>query len=143
MLPATEYDWAFGLIIIAMVIFVFAFRFWQRNRENELEKALSFFRVNIIFVGILCILLWFMLPSATSLGTYGLPETVSEIESDEQLLHYLKKQNEAIARTIGVVGWFIFLFIWLFLVSLYTVVKALSDRQGKKYFENVRKRFDV
>jgi energy-coupling factor transporter transmembrane protein EcfT len=128
MLFESDFHSIFIPAMIAIVIFIVGYYFWQRKRKNELEKAISLFKVSTVAVGLLSILLWFMLPSTASLSSFGFPETVKEIQSNEQLLNYLQEYNQAIVRITRVVYWFIFIFVWWFLVSVYSVTKAVSNQ---------------
>jgi len=129
--------------LIAVAIIMIGYYFWQSKPKNELERAILLLKVNTIAVGLLSILLWFMLPSTPSLSTFGFPETVKEIQSNEQLLSYLQEYNQAIVRTTRVVHWFIFIFVWGFLAAVYSVIKVLSGKEGKEYFKNVKEKFSA
>ncbi len=123
------------------MIFIIGSYFWQRKQKNELEKVISLLKVSTIAVGLLSILLWFMLPSTSILSSFGFPETVKEIQSNEQLLNYLQEYNQAIVRTTRVAYWFMFIFVWWFLASVYAVAKAFNNQQGKEYFKDVKENF--
>ena len=127
-----------GSAIIFVLLFTIGFKFWEGKKEDELEKAISLLKINIFLTGFLLVVLWFMLPSTPSLGTFGFPETVNEIQSNEQLLNYLQTYNEAIVRTTQVVRWFIFIFVWAFLTTLYSVIKTFQSLREKDYFSNVK-----
>ncbi|MDZ7659483.1 hypothetical protein [Fodinibius sp.] len=143
MLFESDFQSIFLPALIVVVICIIGYSLWQRKQKNELEKAISLLKVNTIAVGLLSILLWFLLPSTPSLSTFGFPETVKEIQSNEQLLNYLQEYNQAIVRTTRVVYWFIFIFVWWFLASVYSFIKALSNQQGKEYFKNVKEKFSA
>ena len=127
MLFESDFYGIFLPAIIAVAIIMIGFYFWQSKPNNELEKAILLLKVNTIAVGLLSILLWFLLPSTPSFGTFGLPETINEIQSNEKLLSYLQEYNEALVRTTEVVHWFMFIFIWGFLTSLYSVIKTFKS----------------
>lgn len=127
--------------IIVIAIIIIGFYFWQSKPNNQLEKAILLLKVNTITVGLLSILLWVMLPSTPSLSTFGFPETVNEIQSNEQLLSYLQEYNKAIVRTTRVVYWFIFIFVSGFLVAVYSVIKAFSNQQSEEYFKTTKRNF--
>ena len=139
----SEFQSIFFPALIVVVVFVVGYSLWQRKNKNDLEKAVSLLKVNTIAVGVLSILLWFLLPSTPSLSTFGFPETVKEIQSNEQLLSYLQEYNQAIVRTTRVVHWFIFIFVWGFLAAVYSVIKAFSNQQGKEYFKNIKEKFSA
>jgi len=139
----SEFQSIFFPVLIVVVVFVVGYSLWQRKRKNDLEKAVSLLKVNTIAVGFLSILLWFLLPSTPSLSTFGFPETVKEIQSNEQLLNYLQEYNQAIVRTTQVVHWFLFIFVWWFLAAVYSVTKAVSKQEGKEYFKNIKEKFSA
>jgi hypothetical protein len=76
-----------------------------------------------------------MLPSMPSLSTFGFPETINEIQSNDLLIDYLQGQNIAIVRTVQVVQCFIFLFVWGLLSTLYGVIKAFGRKKEIGYAE--------
>ena len=129
----------FGSSLLVILLFIIGFKFWEGKPATELDKAISLLKVNILMVGFLSIVLWFLLPSTPSLQSFGLPKTVSDVQTSEQVLTYFQEYNEAIVRTTDVVYWFIFIFVWGFLSSLYTVIKAFKNLQSEEYFVNVRK----
>ncbi|PWN06970.1 hypothetical protein [Rhodohalobacter mucosus] len=125
----SDFYYIFGPALLVAIILAMGFRFWEGRKESELEKAISELKINIVLIGFLSIVLWFMLPSTPSLHTFGFPETIHEIQSNEQLLDYPQGQSSAIIRTTQVVQWFIFLFVWGLLTTLYSVMKALGNRR--------------
>lgn len=132
----------FGPAIIVVIIFIIGFKFWEGKKQDELGKAISFLKLNIFATGFLSIVLWFMLPSTPSLSTFGFPETINEIQSNEQLLDYLQEYNKAIVRTTEVIHWFIFIFVWGFLTSLYSVIKTFKSLREEPYFKNVKEKLN-
>ena len=136
-----DFYFYFGSALILVLIFIIGFKFWEGKLTNELDKAISNLRINIFMVGFLSIVLWFLLPSTPSLQSFGFPQTVSDVQTSEQVLNYLQEYNQAIVRTTDVVYWFIFIFVWGFLSSLYSVIKAFKNLQSEEYFVNVRKQY--
>jgi len=51
---------------------------------------------------------------------------VEDIQSAKRLLQYLQDYNQALVRTTMVLYWFIFVFIWWFLATVYSLAKALT-----------------
>lgn len=129
--------------MIAVVICMVGYYFWQKKQNNELEQAILLLQISTIAVGLLSILLWFMLPSTPSLSTFGFPDTVKEIQSNDQLLNYLQEYNHAIVRTTRVVHWFIFIFVWWFLAAVYSATKVFSKQYVKEYFKNVKEKYSA
>lgn len=132
-----------GLAIILVLIFTIGFKFWEGEKQDELDKAISLLKINIFGVGFLSIVLWFMLPITSTLSTFGFPETINEIQSNEQLLDYLQKYNKAIVRTTEIVYWFIFIFVWGFLTSLYSIIKTFKSLREEHYSKNVEDKFNT
>ncbi|REL33547.1 hypothetical protein DYD21_09030 [Rhodohalobacter sp. SW132] len=132
-----------GLAIILVLIFTIGFKFWEGEKQDELDKAISLLKINIFGVGFLSIVLWFMLPITSTLSTFGFPETINEIQSNEQLLDYLQKYNKAIVRTTEIVHWFIFIFVWGFLTSLYSIIKTFKSLREEHYSKNVEDKFNT
>jgi hypothetical protein len=131
----------FGTALFVVLLFIIGFKFWEGKPKNELDKAISALKINIFMVGFLSIVLWFLLPSTSSLQSFGFPQTVSDVQTSEQILNYLQEYNEAIVRTTDVVHWFIFVFVWGFLSSKYSVIKAFKNLKSEEYFVNVRKQY--
>jgi hypothetical protein len=97
-----------------------------RRQPNELHKAIAQLRLVTIATGVLLLLLWFLLPQTPVLSTFGFPQSVEDIQSPRRLLQYLQDYNKALVRTISVLHWFIFVFVWWFLTAIYSLSKALS-----------------
>lgn len=133
----------FGPAIIIVLILIVAFKWWEGKKQDELGKAISLLKISIFTTGFLSVVLCFLLPSTATLGSFGFPETIEEIQSNEQLLSYLQEYNEAIVRTTKVIYWFIFIFVWGFLTSLYSVIKAFSNLKGEEHFKNVKEKFSA
>jgi len=89
-------------------------------------------KINILAFGFLLVVLWLMLPITPSLSTFGFPDTVSDIDSNEQLLLYLQEYNQAVVRTTQVLYWFIFIFVWGLLATLYSFLKTFKSIKMKE-----------
>ncbi|MDZ7806266.1 MAG: hypothetical protein U5K71_04030 [Gracilimonas sp.] len=137
----TNFYTIFGIALFVVFIFIIGFKFWEGKKETKLEKAISGLKINIFMVGFLSVVLWFLLPSTPSMQSFGYPKTVSDIQTSEQVLNYLQEYNQAIVRTTNVVYWFIFIFVWGFLSSLYTVIKTFKSLKGNEYFGNVKEHY--
>ncbi|MFD2533337.1 hypothetical protein [Gracilimonas halophila] len=137
----TNFYVVFGLALFVVLLFIIGFKFWEGKKDDQLEKAVSGLKINIFMVGFLSVVLWFMLPSTPSLQSFGFPETVNDVQTSEQVLSYLQEYNRAIVRTTDVVYWFIFIFVWGFLSSLYTVIKTFRSLKREEYFKNVQDQY--
>jgi hypothetical protein len=62
---------------------------------------------------------------------------VDDIQSAKHLLQYLQDYNKALVRLTMVVHWFIFVFVWWVLSTIYSLFKALTkladDQKDKPY----------
>jgi hypothetical protein len=110
----------------------------QRSKQNttELSKTIDHFKISLIVFGALLVILYLSLPSTPSLQTFGYPEDISAIKRDAKVLNLFQEYNKAIVRTTEVLQWFLFLFIWLFLTTLFGVAKAYKD-DGEKASQNI------
>jgi hypothetical protein len=118
-------------MIIATILLVAIKKFYSKQNTTELSKAIDHFKISLIVFGALLLILWLSLPSTPSLQTFGYPEDISGIKNDEKVLNLFQEYNKAIVRTTEVLKWFLFLFIWLFLTSLFGVAKAFKDHLEK------------
>jgi hypothetical protein len=114
---------ALAVIVVASLIG----RTRIRRQPNELHKAIDQLRLVTVATGVLLLLLWFLLPQTPVLSTFGLPQSEEDIQSPRHLLQYLQDYNKALVRTISVLHWFIFVFVWWFLTAIYSLSKALSN----------------
>jgi cytochrome b561 len=113
-----------GITIVGLTIFVTR---WRINRQElpPVKKALKNFQVMTVGFAFILTLLWFALPSTAALSTFGRPEAIS---SFNDALRYLQEYNDALVRTVEVVHWFLFLFIFWFLTSGFDFYKAISGK---------------
>jgi hypothetical protein len=114
--------------IIVVVVANLVSRYVLRREEDPLKKTLKLFRLQLVFMGGFCVLLWFFLPSTPVLSTFGYPDSERDIQSAKSLLYYLQESNQALVRTTQVVYWFIFVFVWWFMTTLFDLSKTLSTK---------------
>jgi hypothetical protein len=106
---------------------LFAITRWRSDpRSSEAAKAVAQLRQVTFAMGAIVVALLFLLPYTSSLSTFGLPKTPDDIGSPERLLAYLQTYNKALTRTVDVVHWFLFVFVWWFLVAVHTASKAVA-----------------
>jgi hypothetical protein len=67
----------------------------------------------------------------TFLKSFGYPKDISAIKLDKDILRLFQEYNKAIVRTAEVLQWFLFLFTWWFLATLFGVVNAYKSSQNK------------
>jgi len=119
----------------AMVLFVgttLVLRSRCNKEEDLLKRALKLLKLNMIIVGVFCILLWFLLPMTPVLSTFGYPKSEGDIQTTKLLLNYLQGYNKALVRTTSVLFWFIFVFVWWFITSFFDFSKAITAVVGRK-----------
>lgn len=118
-----------GVLLAAVLVFAIGkllSRYFVRHEQDPMQKTLKLFRFHLAFVGGFCILLWFLLPATPVLSTFGYPKSESDIQSAQSLLRYLQDYNRALVRTTQVLHWFIFVFVWWFMTTLYELSKTLA-----------------
>jgi hypothetical protein len=54
----SEFYYVFGPALLVAVVLVIGFRFWEGKRENELEKAISDLKMDILSIGFLMLVLY-------------------------------------------------------------------------------------
>ena len=120
-------------MIIATMFLMISKNLRNKQTSTEFSKAIEHFKITSIAFGALLVVLWLSLPSTPSLKTFGYPEDVSSIKGDTKLLSLFQEYNKAIVRTTEVLQWFLFLFIWWFLTTLFGVAKAYKDGSEKAF----------
>ena len=68
------------------------------------------------------------MPSSVVLDTFGYPDSVEDIQNQGKLLYYLQEYNKAIVRTGEMFHFFLNLFVFWFLVSLYLFFNVLKTK---------------
>ncbi|HTG65661.1 MAG TPA: hypothetical protein VL859_04740, partial [Flavobacterium sp.] len=64
------------------------------------------------------------------------PDDISAIKGDVKVLNLFQEYNKAIVRTTEVLQWFLFLFIWWFLTTLFGVAKAYQNVEKKAFTQH-------
>lgn len=113
-------------LLIASVVLLVISILNNKKDTTELSKAINHFKATSILFGVLIIILYLSLPSTPSLKTFGYPEDIEVIKRDKDILRLLQEYNKAIVRTTEVLQWFLFLFVWWFLTTLFGVAKAFK-----------------
>lgn len=122
MIDSASWYIAVAVAILANV----ALRYFTRHEQDPLRKALKRVRLNLVIVAGVCLMLWWQLPMAPILGSFGYPQTEIDVQSAKSLLRYLQDYNQALVRTIHVLSMFIFVFVWWFITMLFDLSKTLS-----------------
>jgi hypothetical protein len=137
----THFYYVLGPALVVIVIASLIIRFRSSRQPTELHKAITQLRFGTLTTGAFLLVLWFLLPSTPVLSTFGYPQSVDDIQSSKRLLQYLQDYNKALVRLTMIVHWFIFVFIWWFLSTIYSLSKALTkladDQKDKPYEKRV------
>ena len=126
MFPHTPLYYVLAPAILVAALASLLVRFRLGRNSNEMNKAIAGLKFSTISLAGIVVLLWLCLPSTPSLSTFGYPQQVSDIDSSGRLLEYLQRYNESLVRTIEVIHWFLFLFVFWFLAAFYPALKLLN-----------------
>ena len=121
-----HFYYVLGPAIVVIGIAAIIIRLRVRRQATELHKAIALLKYGTMATGAFLLVLWFLLPCTPVLSSFGYPKTVEDIQSAKRLLQYLQDYNQALVRTTMVLYWFIFVFIWWFLATIYSLAKALT-----------------
>ena len=113
------------IVAIAVVVGLIAWYRTSRRGLSERERQVRLLKSNGLAFLVLCIGLWLFLPSTPSLGTFGYPNSVTDISSQDQLLRYLQEYNRAIIRLSKSLHWLLFAGVWWVGVVLWLLMKAV------------------
>ena len=115
---------AVSVVVVANLVS----RYFLRREQDPFTNTLKLFRLNLVCMGGFCVLLWFLLPITPALSTFGYPQSEIDIQSTKSLLRYLQDYNRALVRTTEVLHWFIFVFVWWFIATLFDLSRTLSTK---------------
>jgi len=115
-----------GPAVVVIVAASVIIRLRSRRQPTELHKAITQLKFGTISTGAFLLVLWFLLPCTPVLSTFGYPKSLDDIQTAKHLLQYLQDYNKALVRLSMAVNWFIFVFIWWFLSTIYSLSKALT-----------------
>lgn len=119
-------------LLIASLVLLILVNLRNKKDIDVFSKVIDHFKYTSIVFGFLLVVLWLSLPSTPSLKSFGYPEDVSAIKRDVDILRLFQEYNKAIVRTTEVLQWFLFLFTWWFLTTLFGVANAYKSGKGKK-----------
>jgi hypothetical protein len=132
MFPEFDLIYFFGpALLISSLVLLIMVNIRNKQSASMLSKVIDLFKITSIIFGILLVILWLSLPSTPSLKSFGYPKDISAIKLDKDILRLFQEYNKAIVRTAEVLQWFLFLFTWWFLATLFGVVNAYKSSQNK------------
>lgn len=106
------------IYVVAFLFFIYLIAYFVKFRSKNVD-AFEKMKLSLALFGVYSLVLWLCIPSTPTLETFGYPETLNDIKSDEQILKLLQDYNRAIVRTTEVLKWFLFGFIWFFMTNIY------------------------
>lgn len=95
---------------------------------DPLRDSVQNLQIMLLVSGAMFFVMYLLLPSTPSLSTFGYPETIEDINSQEKVLKILQGQNRAIVRTTETVQWMLFILTFWILVVVTPVLKAIKDK---------------
>lgn len=123
------------IVIFLFIIFAITYGIYEYRKngfKDDPKKAIFRLKIATLGTGICALVLAFNLPSTPSLATFGYPDTIEQIQSQERLLSLLQDYNEAIVGTTRTLYFFLFIFIFWCLVAFLNFSNALSTLNLKK-----------
>lgn len=106
------------LYVVVFLFLIYLIAYFIKFRNTNVD-AFDKMKLSLLLFGIYSLVLWLCIPSTPALETFGYPETVNDIKSNEQILKLLQDYNKTIVRTTEVLKWFLFGFIWFFMTNIY------------------------
>lgn len=106
------------LYVVVFLFLMYLIAYFIKFRNTNVD-AFDKMKLSLVLFGIYSLVLWLCIPSTPALETFGYPETVNDIKSNEQILKLLQDYNKTIVRTTEVLKWFLFGFIWFFMTNFY------------------------
>lgn len=101
MFPDISLKYIFIPILALMTIFKLIYK--AQASHNKLDHLIYNFKITVIQLGVLLGLLILFLPLTQSLSIFEYPKNINSINTNEKILNYLQKYNQAIVRTTEVV----------------------------------------
>lgn len=129
MLEGINLVWIMIPFIIGGVIYA---KIVKHTVGDPLRDKLKGMQVMLIIFGVILAILWFLLPMTASFSTFGYPETVEDVNSQEKVLKLFQNYNNVISRTIDVVHYLLFTFTFWFVASMYQLFKVMMQVRDKE-----------
>lgn len=95
---------------------------------HPLRDSIKNLQIMLLVSGAMFAVMYILLPSTPSLSTFGYPETIEDINSQEKILRILQGQNKAIVRTTETIQWTLFILTFWIIAAVAPVLKALKDK---------------
>lgn len=120
-----------SFIILPLTVVSFLFLYINKSRIEKRDisskkKSVELFKSMTLVFGVTCVVLYLCLPTTPSLSTFGYPEDIEAINSNQRILNLLQTYNKAIVRTTSVLSWFLFFFVFWFISTLFIVLNKFG-----------------
>jgi hypothetical protein len=96
------------------------------SEADPIKRAWSELRWSTISAGTILLVLLSALPATPVLSTFGYPADLGAVSQPQRLLSLLQDYNRALVRTTEVVYWLLFIFVWWFLVAVYSLSRTIT-----------------
>ena len=116
--------WSVLALVVALLIGVWLERRAKRRETRPLATVMASIRTVTLAFGAAALVLWFSLPSTPVLSSFGYPKTLQQISEPALLLELLQAYNRALVRTTEVLSWFIFLFVFVLVGSIISIIST-------------------
>jgi hypothetical protein len=109
-----------GFIAVSLIFFLI---FYKTTNDPLLDK-LNKFKLSLILGGVFLFGMYLIMPR---LGAFDYPYEASDVDSPQEVLKYLQKQNNAIVRLTDITRWTFFLVVFWMISSAYRFLEAFGD----------------
>jgi len=118
--------WSVVALVVALLIGAWLQRRVKGRETTPVATAVASIRTNAVAFCVAALVLRFSLPSTPVLSSFGYPQTLQQISEPALMLKLLQEYNRAIVRTIDVLSWFIFLFVFVLVGSTVTIISTMN-----------------
>ncbi|WP_340105155.1 hypothetical protein [Rhodohalobacter sp. 8-1] len=127
------------VILVAAVIIVLltiSYKFWKGKPKDEIDKTIIDLNIMIFSSGFMIVVFMFLLPFPSFISPSGLPESIGDSQSNEELLSYANNLGLALDRLRDIIYFFFIFIVFGLLGSFYQVTKLVSSLREKDNSES-------
>ena len=107
---------------------VFYTKIARHKIGHPLRDSIKNLQIMMLVAGAMFVIMWLLLPSTPSLSTFGYPETVEDINTQEKILKILQNQNKAIVRTTETLQWTLFILTFWIIAAVAPILKLWKEK---------------
>ena len=118
-------------LIIATIITMIAKSKFDKKDLPLLERSIKYLRVTMYIFIFLAMIIMFTVPSTAVLGSFGYPDDITDINSQDKILNLLQEYNTTIVETTGALHKLSILFMVFFAVIIgmtQNILKEISNQ---------------